>query len=300
MIEQIPEKFRKEIDFYVQEYGAELSLHDYIAPLQEECFPSLLSKLERREPTWTPEQRVADATKHLFGGHDVLCRGIAKRVVDDDPSELARAASLFARLRLWFGTRNEYNDYDCFAPDMLRALAGGDVMVIERFAEVAPSTVTKGGWESRVIHNGVIAAINRDDRLLEEAISDFEKWKKPKNFIASIVTALRGLVAKDAGLVNDGLTSLLKGSGRIQQLHDLYKLISLETHGMYELARRYHPEMVREFDTTQGLPWDEALCAWVAESDDALPFLDVSSLSVELQRWLVELPFRDALRHDWN
>ena len=300
MLSTVPPNIRENIEFYIREYGAGVSLCDHIATKQQQYFPQLLPKYERSCPEWTEAQWVAAGTQHLLAGEELLWRGIARRIAEDDPAELARSTSLYARLQLWWGARDECGSYLGFANDMLRALSAGDTFVIQRFAEVAPSTATSGPWEARLIHNGVIAAFMRDDDLLAAAVDEFERWSKPKKYISCIYTAIKGLLRKDAAVVDEGLVTLLKNSRRLHQDDELLKVISLETHGLYELCKWYDGSLVDPFDCAQGLPWDEGLCDWVAASTDAFPFHDVSSLSPDLQTWLTELPFQDGFRHDWR
>ncbi len=182
---------------------------------------------------------------------------------------------------------------------MLRALAAGDVFVIQRFAEVTPPRATTGERAWKLLHAGITAAVLRDDDRLAAAISEYDTWDKPKTYISCIYASFRGLLDNDENLVVEGLQSLLKTSKKISQLYEIFKVISLETHGMYELCRWYKPQLVEKFDITQGLPWDQGLYSWVRQNEGARPFYDVTSLSPDLQEWLEKLPIKDGLRHDW-
>jgi hypothetical protein len=299
MFVKLPAKVRDFIELDVREYGAAQTLHDYIAAQQAEYFPRLLPKLREDEPQWTQGQCEARATAHLMNGHPLLHRGYSKRILEDAPSELAYSASLYARLRLWWGTRDEYDSFLNFSNDMLRALAAGDVFVIQRFAEVTPPRATTGPRAEKLLHAGITAAVLRDDERLAAAIAEYDTWDKPKAYISCIYTSFRGLLEKDETLVVEGLQSLLKTSKKISQLYDIFKVISLETHGMYELCRWYKPELVAKFDTTQGLPWDQGLSAWVRQNEGARPFYDVTSLSPDLHEWLEKLPIKDGRDHHW-
>ena len=299
MLAQVSPKVRADVAFYVEDYGAGVSLYDYILAKQQKSFPRLLPTYEQSQPSWTEEQRIAAGTQHLMGGQPLLCRGIAKRITDDDPAELARSASLYARLRLWWGTRDEYDCFLNFSNEMLYALAAGDTFVIERFAAVTPNVATSGPWAERLLHNGIIAVIQRDEELLASAVDEIDLWTKPKCFIECVYTSLRGLLNRDEQLVCDGITRFLKNSRRMRPLYEIFKVISLESHGLYELCRWYEPDLVTGFDVDQGLPWDRGLSAWVRQSTETHPCHDVSALSPTLQEWLTKLPIQDGLRHDW-
>lgn len=300
LLDSLPPDILDEVDFFIREYGAGVSLAEYISVKQDKYFSTLLPKIRNVNPDWSEDQVVAGAVRHLLAGEELLWRGIAKRLADDDAAELARSVSLYARLELWDGTRDECGDFLNFSQDMLRAMAAGDGFVIQRFAAVAPNYSEQGPWDARVLHNGVIAAINRDEEHLAKAIDDFSRWEKPPKYLSCLYTALNGLLKKDKTLVHAGICSFFKVSGKLHQDDTILKVISLEAHGIYELCRWFDPELTVSFDRTQGLPWDRQLCDWVAEMTDEQPFHDVSALSPALQQWLVDLPISDGLRHDWQ
>jgi hypothetical protein len=111
--------------------------------------------------------------------------------------------------------------------------------------------------------------------------------------------SFRGLLSRDAKMVTAGLNDLVNVSRQIKQLAELFKVISLEAHGMYELCRYYDPALVVDFDTERALPWDGELHTWVRQNEGGAPYCDLTALSPELQRWLTELPFRDDRKHHW-
>lgn len=300
LLEQLSPDILDEVEFFMREYGADVSLLDYISAKQKQFFPALLPKISNDNPEWTAEQVAAAGTRHLLSGEELLWCGIARRIANDEPAELARSVSLYARLELWSGTRDECDNYLNFSHDMLLALSAGDTYAIQKFAAVVPNFAGNGPWESRALHNGVIAAVTRDEQQLRKTVDEFNSWKSPKKYLSCLYTALTGLLQRDPLLVNEGISSFLKVSRKLHQDDKILKVISLEAHGIYELCRWYSPDLVAAFDHAQALPWDGQLCEWVASSTDKQPFHDVSSLSPILQKWLVDLPIYDGLRHDWE
>ncbi len=290
----------QDIEVSMRHEGGEQSFHEYYAAQQAEYLPSIFKNCQRRFEHFSEEQRVAAATAGLIKGHFLLSRGYAKRLSEDAPQELAYSASLFARLECWNGIVDETDSLLHHARELMPALAAGDFGFVQRYAEVMPPRVTSGQEDLRLIHAGVIATVLRDDELLKAALTDFQAWKKPKLYSVCMAAIYRGLLERDGGMVAQGLNDLLKTSKKIWQLLSIYKLISLETHGMYELCRWFQPELVASFDTTRSLPWDQGLCEWVMANEGKPTFYDVSTLSPTLQRWLVELPFRADRKRYWT
>ena len=299
MIETLPEKHRRDIELLVESYGAGQSLHGYFSALQKKAFPVLLGQNRIRNVDWTQEQHVAHGTQHLMSGYPLLDRGYAKRIIEDCPEELARSASTFGRLEYWWGTRDGHDDFLGHANDMLRTMASGDIALFERYTRLTPPTAKTGPWAERLLHAGITAVISRDrDRLLV-ALSEYEKWKKPKKYITCMYATLRGLLDSDSAQVARGLDSFVKTSRKIYQHYDLFKYICLEPHGLYELCRWYDVDLISEFNPDRGLPWDKGLYQWVRSNEGKCPHYDVQSLSPALQDWLVKIPFRDERGHHW-
>ncbi|PQO46400.1 hypothetical protein [Blastopirellula marina] len=299
MIRSLPKKYQRDIEVLVESYGADQTLHEYIAAKQQKYFPELLGPNRMRDVDWTEEQHTAHATENLMAGYPLLERGYAKRILEDNPEELARSASTFGRLRYWWGTRNEYDDFLTYANDMLRTLASGDIELFQRYTEVTPSKATKGPRAEKLLHAGITAVINRDRNRLADAIAEYETWNKPKRYIECMYATLQGLLDSDPKQVAAGLDSFIETSRKITQLYDLFKYICLEPHGLYELCRWYDPELVAEFNPDRGLPWDYGLHCWVRGNEGKPPFYNVESLSPALQDWLVKIPFRDEQEHRW-
>lgn len=299
MIDSLPQEYRRDIEVLVESYGAKQSLYEYISAKQARFFPRLLVENRVRNVDWSEEQHIAHATQHLMSGFPLLERGYAKRILEDNPEELARSASTFGRLGFWWGTRDENGDFLCRANDMLRILASGDIGLFQRYAAVTPVRASQGPVAERLLHAGVTAVICRDRTRLADALSEFATWTKPKKHIAAMYATLQGLLDADPIAVARGLESFLGTSRKITQLYGLFRYICLEPHGLFELCRWYDPELVSLFDTDRGLPWDTGLSRWVRSNEGKPAFYNVESLSPTLQDWLVRIPFRDQLAHHW-
>ncbi|TWU44512.1 hypothetical protein Poly51_60780 [Rubripirellula tenax] len=299
MIDSLPERYRRDIEVLVESYGTDQSIYEYISAEQKKHFPKLFGVNRIREVDWSSDQHVARATQHLMSGYALLERGYAKRIHEDRPEELARAASTFGRLSFWWGTRDENDGFLCNANDLLKTLASGDIELVQRYTAVTPQRAITGPMAAKLLHAGITAVISHDRERLADALDEYETWKKPKTYISCMYATLRGLLDSDAVQVAQGLDALINASRKIFQHYDLFKYICLEPHGLYELCRWYDAELVSEFNPDRCLPWDNGLYQWVRSNESRIPHYDVASLSTALQEWLVQLPFRDELAHHW-
>lgn len=299
MIESLPKQHQRSIELLVESDGVDQTLHDYISAKQEKYFPKLLGPNRIQGVDWTEEQHIAHATQHLMGGYPLLQRGYAKRILEDRPEELARSASTFGRLRYWWGTRDECDDFLCHANDMLRTLASGDIALFQRYTEVTPSRAISGPRAEKLLHAGITAVISRDRNRLGDALADYATWTKPKKYISCLFTTLQGLWDFDPRQVAQGINSFIDTSRKISQLYDLFKYICLEPHGLYELCHWYDSRLVSEFNPERGLPWDHGLYRWVRGNEGNPTFYNVDSLSPALHDWLMNIPFRDECAHHW-
>lgn len=299
MIHSLPQKYRRDIEVLVESYRADQSLHDYISAKQEKHFPKQLGENRIRRVDWSDEQHIAHATQHLMGGYSLLERGYAKHILEDNPEELGRSASTFGRLQYWWGTRDECGNFLSNSNDMLRTLASGDISLFQRYTAVTPPKASAGPRAEKLLHAGITAVISRDRDRLADALAEYARWSKPKNYITCLYETLQGIWNSDPTQVARGLDSFIATSRKISQLNDLFKYICLEPHGLYELCRWYDPGLVSEFDPNRGLPWDYGLYCWVRNNEDKPPFYDVESFSPTLQDWLTHVPFRDELAHHW-
>lgn len=295
---KLNKKTREHVEMDYEREGGDRSFAEHYGAMVREYLPKMLANRGPYDPIRTDEQEVAACLAHLADGPFMLSRGYAKRLIDDVPEELARSASLFSRLEVWGGISFEEGDHHYKAQRLLPAMAAGDFFVVERYAAELPHHANDGYVEHRMMHNGIVAAFLRNDDLLAKACADFKPPKSTPKWMCFIADVFRGLHQRDADAVAVALSEVLKSSRRIDKF-DVHKIISLETHGLYELCRRFDPTLVAGFDTCQSLPWDEGLYDWVRNHTHEPPCYDVSEISPLLQQWLDEIPFKADGHRYW-
>jgi hypothetical protein len=144
--------------------------------------------------------------------------------------------------------------------DLLLALAIGDDPAIELFLATATFPVSVGG-HFKIIYNGVHALLREDaaeiDRLRKTKIS-----KTTPTWAKGQVHCLQGIAECDASRVAAGIDEHLSGFYKAGWIDPMEKILSLQAHGMFRLAERIDPKLVRKFNTERDLPWDREFHAW--------------------------------------
>lgn len=293
-------KYQAKVDHSYQMEGGSKAFLDYYETEQQSYLePRKKYADQAKYKHLSHELYVATRTSHMLKGMPQMVWGYAKRLAQDSPKELAYSASLYTRLQFWHGTQDTKGECQIEYIDLLRALAAGDTHVVQQVAKAPPETYKWGPYETKFVVTSVLAASVRNQEKLANAVAEYHKITKPKLFVTCMYTIFHGILDHDASQVTEGLESLLKTSRKINQLWEICKIISLETHGMYELCRWYDPTLVQEFDTERKLPWDTDLCDWVRQNEGKPTFHDVSRLSPVLQHWLEELPLGNGRDHFW-
>jgi hypothetical protein len=108
---KLSDKIRKKIELDIEYHGAAQTFYDHFNAKKNEYLPRILSKPDKYEKNWTQGQREAHALRGLIDSANLLSRGYSKRLAEDSPKELAYSASLYARLELWSGTRDECDEF---------------------------------------------------------------------------------------------------------------------------------------------------------------------------------------------
>lgn len=293
-------KYQAEVDHSCQMEGGDKPFLEYYKN-EQECYlePRKKRTDEAKYEHLSRERYVATRTSHMLKGMPQMVWGYAKRLAQDSPQELAHSASLYTRLEFWHGTQDRKGECQIDYIALLRALAAGDTYVVQQVAKAPPETYKWGSYETKFVVTSILAASQKDDSKLATAIEEYQRITKPKLFVTYMYNIFRAMLNHDASLAVEGLESLLKTSRKIYQLWEICKIISLETHGMYELCRWYDSDLVQGFNIERKLPWDTGLCDWVRQNEGKPTFHDVSQLSPALQQWLEELPLGNGRDHFW-
>jgi hypothetical protein len=273
----------------VLERGGRLSLEEFVAQQQA---VDLTEAVANAVPD-LPHLSRRDLYLHtLFTGiadleDEWLSRGVARRLTLDEPAELARFLGMNSRVKyLWHGgivgNENEYgNVYDA-----LRGLAVRDVDVALAFATTGTFPLRSGHRDTVLAYNGVYSVLRRESsypRTFERALAG----RKTTRWFGGLYEGLRGIMKADGSLVAQGLDQMLKA--RSPWHGPLEKVINLEAHGLYELARWVSPDLVSEFDTDRPLPWDRKLTEWTVRNKSPMRGVRLPGLPLALRKAILRL-----------
>jgi hypothetical protein len=238
-------------------------------------------------PGWTEDQVLTLLRFENESGALNQDLGFVRRLVHDDPAELALGVALGARLA-WVQRRHEeqmgmgtQDDDPCLA---LGALPVMDLELIRRVVD-APNREQDG--QRHLLYGAVTAAFHRDLEALRPVVERFNKQKVYPDF-EGMRSVLTGIARDDPAQVTAGLNGILEFENRMRKRKE-GRIVSMEAHQFYRLAERVSPGLVAGFDTTQPLPWDAGFHAWTRDHPDPLAGCDFRDISPVLHDALIHL-----------
>lgn len=227
-------------------------------------------------------------------------RGIIRRFVQNDVSELRRGVQTAARLGLLMrvaGGTDYSGGYDCaHVFDLVLALAVDDKPLVNAFLNHFPAPFRSGHPATVLMSNGLYAVL-RDDRTtfisLEQSIRD----KSERNFFRAMFDCLLGIMADNVTQVEASIGEMVKWNRRQEQLNSsMQKLTCLTAHAYYNVCRRvFVPRGIAPPVIPDESTWDGEFQDSVQTSEVGASFFDFSPVNRLLARWLQELPEKVAL-----
>ncbi len=238
---------------------------------------------------YTDEEAEAVAAANLYG-RGLLRRGVARRILRDDPGELAAALSLAARLD-WLGWCEpghlQGDSRYSLVWMVFNGLAAGDHEVARAFFGPRPRNLSRGHKSAVLIYNTVQAIVTENLRAQARLRPEIEYAAVPEHDRA-ILRTLHGIIIADATAVAVNLQQVLKTFHR-HEMPDHEKVIAILAHGLAELAHRVSPGLLAEFDIDNPWPWDGGYHRWLHRGNRSTGYRDISKYSALLNRWIQDL-----------
>jgi hypothetical protein len=300
LIRQLPEAHRKLVRRIVDRGGGGLSRGEFFRREKARDrkqidrysglshYDVLLRNLKANNEGCTEEEVEAMAVANLYG-RDLLRRGIARRILRDDPGELEAALSLQARLDWLEMCEPAVRRHDTY-PDVwmvFHGLAAGDHEVARAFFGPRPRALS-GGHEATVLIYNAVQAIVTGNRRAQARLRPEIEYPDVSDRHRAILRTLHGIIIADATAVAVNLGQVLAKSRRIDR-HDPETVIAILAHGLAELAYWVSPGLLGEFDLDSPWPWDGAYQRWLHRRNRSTRYRDLSKYSALLNRWIHDL-----------
>ena len=298
LIQQLPEKYRKIVrQIYKRESGELTHLQNFRANLREwkgtvDRYSGKTHHEEMRENfgrnrNYTGEELDALIVANYLG-FDLERRGIARRIINENPAELEKSLSLSARLK-WINRGNRPSEIWVDIWHILNcALASGDTAVAIRNLETSVKQIRNGHKATVAIYKTVRAIMTESPSVQKKMVNNNDRLNLPECYRA-VTCALRGIVDRDAEYLAQSLDYVLSTFRRFElQQHE--QITCLIGHGIAELANWVSTELMSSFDTEQKIPWDAAYYRYLRRSNRSNNYLNVEKHSELLNTWINELP----------
>jgi hypothetical protein len=218
---------------------------------------------------------------------------IARRFLADDPEELIRFGVVATRMT-WVLSGHGHQGCAGLWGAALGALAIGDELALQKFLATLPATIDETQTypypqEYAGLYNAVHGLLRGDWEAARLSVKTLPMQRLPKNEQA-IVTYLRGILEGSSELVAEGLKLRAATVRKIRTLDPHFKLLDLTLHSLYQLCDRIDPALTKDWETSQGLPWDAELHERLQTGGDPLQLVDLSGLSERHRILLTEMP----------
>ncbi len=299
LIRQLPEKHRKLVRRIIEREGGDLSRNEFYLQnkrrIRKEIekysgltlYDLVLRNLKEHYGCTDEEAEAMSAARTYC--QDLVRRGIARRIVRDDPSELEAALSLATRydwIEICYPSRQTAEKY----PEVwivFRALAASDLDVARAFFGPRPKSLRGGHRASVLTYNAVQAIVTKNRREQLRLRPELEYPDVPDCYRA-VLRTLHGMINADATAVAVNLEHVLATFHRIEK-PEHERIIALLPHGLAELAYWVDPALLAEFDPDRPLPWDSGYHRWLHRKKRSTKYWDASKHSPLLHRWLHDL-----------
>jgi hypothetical protein len=236
----------------------------------------------------TDEEAEARAMATIYSDN-LLARGVARRIIKDDPEELESALSLEARLYWLEECAPNQGDLSLYPNvwKVFRGLAASDLEVSRAYFGANPRMLRRGHKSTVLIYNAIQATVT-NDQPAQTALAPTLESPKVSGCARAILRVVYGIIRANPTLVAEELDQVLRTFRRLD-LFDEEKIISIFAHGLAELAYSIDPNLLAEFDVARPLPWDSAYYQWLRRENRSTPYRSMSQHSPLLHGWIHDL-----------
>jgi hypothetical protein len=296
LLAQLSKRARDDIARIMQQRDGELPLHEFLAkrwdyttywrrPGSEEENAKNMATMREGVAKLYPQladEFIDQLMPYFFLRIGLREAAIARRIVFEDPGELARGLAIDGRLYKLLRAREhgypaEILIEQCairqcnFAANCVQGLrAGHDALV--SVGDVIPIGITailQQNWDALQI----VASPPPDQRTAE--------W------VEALYECLVGVAERQPALVAKRLSAFMLGIKNLRQKDGLTDAVNLTAQGLYRLCEWVDPHLVSQIDVYQPRPWDAQFHRWCEDHPDPLAGVDLTSISPALHETLI-------------
>ncbi len=219
--------------------------------------------------------------------------GMANRIVLNDLSRLILEVSLNCRTN-WLGCHIYRRKQDLIPGICLLGFAVRDFEIAQRAAaDFPPRTAMQ--WDEDSFHYlTTVAVVQHDTTALTRWAAQMMR-RHPEPAVLAMDECFRGIAERSPSRVAAGLQRMIDQERSAKEKVD-WGVCYLYAHGMYRLAEYAAPELVTEFDITQGPPWDRDFHEAVSRREHPLEGLNTTALPPLLKQLLLNFDVPDYFR----
>ncbi len=229
-----------------------------------------------------------------FYSPNLARRGVARRIVNDDPAELETALSLATRFE-WMESclpSRSWNDRYPEIWTVFRGLAARDLDVGRAFFGPRPVKLYGGHKRAGLVYNAVVAIVTKEHRAQSVLRPEIESPDFP-DCDRAILRTFHGIIIADATAVSVNLERVVATFRRMHfQKHE--NLGAILAHGLAELAHWIFPGLLADFDIDRPFPWDGGYYRWLHRKNRSTRYKNMSAYSALLHQWI-----HDLVEPDW-
>jgi hypothetical protein len=305
LISQISKKHRDVVHSIYEHRGGNLSRDEFLHRTKEKwmtepgCMYNTTQYVANRSQTktlygCTDDEAEAMVVADIYNSN-LPDRGVARRIINEDPDELESALSLSARLD-WIDTCYPSQWGESY-PDVwiaLRGLAAGDIEVAQAIVR-ARRNDSRGGHKPTVLIYDAVEAIVMMNQKAQKRLAPRIASCSVADQSRAMLETLHGIIKADSSIVAKGLERVL-ATFRRGEPFDYEMIISLHAHGLAELAHWVSPKLLEKFDVDRPLPWDRGYYHWLRRQPRSTAYRDLSAYSRLLSHWVYNLDEPDWWR----
>ncbi len=215
--------------------------------------------------------------------------GICRRFSLDAPVELALRMAMAARFE-WFASQTNRNTHpDTYFRPLLQAASAHDFAAVDRIAQVPETALEKpNNRDYALLLSALIGLVRGDEAKLQQA-AEAMATRRPSAYIKALEGALIAVAASSPEEFAAALKKMLKSYRNYMYGDDFYGLVDPHAIGLYELVRRYRPQVAVAFDTNEALPWDAGYYAWLVTCDDIAAHFERERVPASFRAHIIDL-----------